>query len=686
MERDMKIWLCVFCVAVSTVVISACDAGGTEICVYVSPTGKDSNNGDKTHPLKTLTAARDLMRSRRGSKTATRTVYLRGGRYRLRNTFSLGASDSGFHSAPVVYKAYGNEQVVLSGGEIFSLKDFTRVSDPAISRHLKSEVRGRTLELDVSSYVEGNSDWPDHFPGYAGWPGVYAADKALHLARWPNSGYAKIAEIISGDSSHQTKKSSGKGCVFRYQESAPSRWNTNQEIYLNGYWYYKWSDEVIRIASIDKKNRIIKLTSPHVYGLGGPSGGLYYAMNLPEELDRTDEYVFDREKKKIYIIPPAKRSPADFGNWHISFMKSALLRLSKTANIIFENIVFEDNIGSAAIVASCQNVTFQNCVFRNIGNSAVDIRNGENCGLDKCLIYNIGGTAVNLSGGNRKTLTAAGHYVNNCSIHHFARLKKTYRPAVNLNGVGQRVANNYIHDAPHNAILFGGNNHIIENNRIERVCLDTGDAGAIYCGRDWTLGGNIIRRNWIANLGYAEHSNNWGVYLDDIASGIEVRENIIIDSPSGMLIGGGRNNVIADNLVVRCKVRASIHYDNRGIRDRWTVPSRREEPNSDNVMWKRLNKMPYHRPPWSTKFPYLLTLDKDNQPGMPKYSVVTGNRSFGSAPFKFSEYVSQFGVVGNNVESDKDLKISLSAGKVIIERKYYGLKRFSEFHIGPANK
>jgi len=58
-----------------------------------------------------------------------------------------------------------------------------------------------------------------------------------------------------------------------------------------------------------------------------------------------------------------------------------------------------------------------------------------------------------VDGGDRPTLEAAGHVAANNHVHHYARLQRTYRPAVEVKGVGNRVTHNHIHHAPHNGIL-----------------------------------------------------------------------------------------------------------------------------------------------------------------------------------------------------------------------------------------
>ncbi len=97
-------------------------------------------------------------------------------------------------------------------------------------------------------------------------------------------------------------------------------------------------------------------------------------------------------------------------------------------------------------------------------------------------------------------LTPAGHYAENNHIHHYARWNRMYSPAISISGVGNRAAHNLIHDAPHQAIDFGGNDHVIEFNEIHDVCYESNDAGAIYSGRNWTMRGTVIRYNFMHHL------------------------------------------------------------------------------------------------------------------------------------------------------------------------------------------
>ncbi|MBL8229969.1 MAG: right-handed parallel beta-helix repeat-containing protein [Bryobacterales bacterium] len=129
------------------------------------------------------------------------------------------------------------------------------------------------------------------------------------------------------------------------------------------------------------------------------------------------------------------------------------------------------------------------------------ITGGRGHAVERCEISHTGDSAIEITGGDRGTLTQAGHRVEDCNIHHMGEWVRTYNPAVKLNGVGSRVANNEIHAAPHAGILLTGNDHVIERNHIHHLALETGDVGANYIGRDYTERGTIVHHNYIYDLG-----------------------------------------------------------------------------------------------------------------------------------------------------------------------------------------
>jgi hypothetical protein len=259
-----------------------------------------------------------------------------------------------------------------------------------------------------------------------------------------------------------------------------------------------------------------------------------------------------------------------------------------------------------------------NCAFRNVGNSAVAMNGGTDNGVDGCDISEVGDGGISLVSGDRQTLTSGNGFVKNNHIWRFSRWAKTYAPAISVQGVGNRVAHNLIHDSPHMGILLGGNEHVIEYNELHTICMETDDVGAFYMGRDWTARGNVIRYNYFHDLGtYHSHVGAMAVYLDDWSSGTTVYGNVCVRAGRAVLVGGGRNNTIENNIFVDCT--PAVHVDSRGLG--W---AKNYFDGKTNTLIERLNAIPYRQPPWSTRYPELLTLYED-EPALAKYNRIERN-------------------------------------------------------------
>ena len=144
--------------------------------------------------------------------------------------------------------------------------------------------------------------------------------------------------------------------------------------------------------------------------------------------------------------------------------------------------------------------------------------------------------------------------------------------------------------------------------------------GAIYGGRDWSMRGHIIRYNFFHHLAAPYRQGAKAIYLDDGFCGVTVFGNIFYKSSYAVFIGGGRDNVVQNNMFIDC--RPCIYVDARGrswMSDAATV---------DGVLQKKLKEVPFDQPPYSNRYPGLADILKD-EPSLPKGNIVTHNVSFG---------------------------------------------------------
>ena len=649
----------------------AAETGSSPGRFFVSLKGNDAwsgqlpepNRAGSDGPFATLDRARESIRALKASGSLPKggaTVSIRGGAYPLSATFRLTAEDSGTKTAPVVWRAFGNENVQLVGGK--EITGFSPVTDPVTAKRLDPSAKEKALRTDLRA--QGIVDY-GQITGRGG-PGMelFFRDRRMTLARWPNEGWARIADVpqtgelvYKGELPHMRfgvpiGKHYGR---FTYDDDRPARWSDVDEIFLHGYWCWDWYDEFLRVKSIDPATKEIFIREPHSQ-YGYCKEQRYYACNILEELDAPGEWYLDRKGGILYFWPPA---PIGEGKAFVSLLNDPLVSLENAENITIRGINLEFSRGSAVVVKGGSRNRIAGCTIRNLGGTAAVIEGGTENGITGCDIYDVASGGITLSGGDRKTLTPGGNYAVNNHIHHYSAWIRTYQSAITVHGVSNRVAHNLIHDAPHSGVLLGGNENIVEYNELHTLAQQTGDVGAFYMGRDWTQRGNIIRYNYFHDLLGPGLHGVMAVYLDDWSSGTTIFGNIFRKAGRAAFIGGGRDNTVENNIFVECA--PSVHVDARGIG--WAKYY--FDKSMDiyvNTLFDRMDDMKFRNPPFSEKYPELLKL-YDDDPALPKGNRIIRNISTGGLWLNLSDGIDMNMVtVRDNFVADGDVLSGLNKG------------------------
>lgn len=602
--------------------------------IYVSTDGPPQPDGSKEKPYGALVQARDAIRARRGCAAIESdekvTVHVGPGTYRLRESFKLQAEDSGTAGAPVVYKASKRGKVRLSGGASLNPESFKPVSDKTVLERLDPLVRSQVVACDVSASAPkgGFQKFRAAYRGVPAGPLLYVNGKPMTLARWPNldsdegswGGFSKVIDTGKADpkSDDPAKRKDHPGS-FVFENDRLARWDIDEGVWLFGYWTHDWYDEVIRIDSYDKESKIITLAATHNYGIKGGTWGRkerrLYALNLLEELDAPGEWYLDRAKSMLYFYPEE-----DFDSAHVvlTTLTTPMVETVGANHVKFQGLVFEYGHSLGLAVNKAGDVHVEGCVVANFAAGGISLH-GTNSSIRSCDIFHIGRAGITVRGGDRKTLTKSNNVIENNHVHHFGMFQRTYAAGIGLNDCGHTVRHNSIHDAPHAAVLYGGNEHLLEFNEVYRVVMETGDAGAFYTGRDWTTQGNILRHNYVHDLGGgdSEHVNTMGFYFDDCDCGDVVEGNVFFRAGRAIMIGGGREHPVVNNLVVECPI--GLHIDSRGMTwKQWN------EPNGSWWLEGKAEKMNYKQPPWSERYPRLARIMEDS-PREPLYNPIRNN-------------------------------------------------------------
>ena len=349
---------------------------------------------------------------------------------------------------------------------------------------------------------------------------------------------------------------------------------------------------------------------PPYHHYGYRIGQWFYGLNILAELDSPGEWYLNRKTGILYFWPP---KPVDKKRAVVSVLNN-LVEMSGVSHVVIEGVIFEAARGTAVVMSNCEDTKITGCTLRNLGGTAVQVGGGNRNSVTACNIYATGSGGISLRGGDRKALRPAGHFAENNHIHHYGRWQRMYTPAIGLSGVGNKVVHNLIHTAPHMAVMFSGNDHVMEFNEIHNVCLESNDAGAIYAGRDWTMRGTVIRYNYLHEITGFRDRGCVGVYLDDMFCGTEIYGNVFYKVTRAAFIGGGRDCLVENNIFVDC--RPALHIDARAMT--WA------SYHVNTTMTDRLKAMPYMSELWRKRYPRLVNI-LEEEPASPRGNIVRRN-------------------------------------------------------------
>ncbi len=648
----------------------------TGLRLHIAVNGRDNGSGALAEPdargndgpFATLDRARDAVREwRRTGGGGPAEVVIGAGTYRLTESFVLGPEDSGTANAPVVWRAAEGLEVRLIGGVEVTASELKPVTDPATLNALRPEARERLRRIDLSALGvtlrSGFAALGFGFPDIAADPEIFADGEPLRLSRWPKEGYLAVREVLKegakvGDPERQAGGvESGvgdDGGVFTCDEPRMAAWNAGRGICAFGYWMWDWAPSRNPVAEIGSDR--VKLAGRTNYGIRPGrqgQGGRFCFLNVLEELSEPGEYCIDYRAGTLYLIPssagrsdreaavppsashdPSSGGPAASSGSAICYLISALtqplLVLRDAGHIRLRGLTLEGGRGDAVAIEGGVDNVLEACEIRNCGGKAAAV-NGVHHGLRGCHLHDLGQGGVTLRGGDRRELVAACNVVEDCDIHDYNRVDPCYRPGVNLYGVGHRVRHNHIHHAPHFAVWAHGNDHLVEFNEIDRVCLDSSDSGAFYIGRNMSERGVMVRHNYFHHIGSGLHQGESAIYFDDGALGSAVgnvfyKAGTLGNARMGAIfIHMGKDVLIENNLFLDCELAIGTMPCGR---KQWTdhingIPS-------DYVHTWLYKDTDVTAPPYSTAYPDLKDLHE-----YPDRNVIRRN-----VAFKCNEFLS----------------------------------------------
>jgi hypothetical protein len=651
---------------------------------YVSPAGSDTAAGTQARPFASLESARDAVRAARSADQSggTATIWLESGTYRRTQTFALDKRDSA-----TIYRAIPEARVSIVGSIGIPNGAVKPVTDPRVLSRLLPEVRGKVLEADLHALGISNFGeiGPRGFrrPYIAAPLELYIDDKPLTVAQWPNPGEPRvpIGKVLDKGSITRNGDRPDRGGTFQFETDRPLRWKQADNVWITGLFENGYADSTVKVKTFDFEKRTITTLQPHMYGFSsGKLWNRWTALNLLEEIDVPGEFFADKQSGKLYFLPP-NGTAMDKARLEVSVLDEPLVAIEGARNVVFQDVTLECSRGIGVYIERGADNRVQDCTLCNLGivavcigkgvtpdplyrhdgytgkplsralgswhehiyeNTTYDREAGTGQGVVNCDIYNIGQGGISLGGGDRITLTPAGNFVENCRIHDFNHWGRTYKGAINIDGVGNRIAHNLIYNAPGVGIYLHGNDHIIEYNEIHDVMLDGDDHGAFYMGRDPSERGNILRHNYWHDIGLGPNAHlTFAIYFDDAGGdGARVYGNVFCKAgkQTTIFLNGGSDITITNNIFVECAAIVRI-----GGRSKWLEHEGRFE--------RRLKAVHCNQSPWREHYPGFAAYLED-RPKMPRGDRLEGNLFVKCTQIVFG--MTKFIAQKNNRQTDGD--------------------------------
>lgn len=527
--------------------------------LYVAPNGRDTWSGTlpvpapegQDGPLATLARARDVLRERKAADGLAEgaIVELRQGTYELDQPLEFDVQDSGTAAGPILYRRYGQEEVLIKGSRAVAgwcpYRDGIWQASLADTPFVKAGVN----DLFFAGQRQPRARVPNVDPQH------------------PRTGGCLYVDGIVED---------GSKTQFRYNPELlhPERWAHPETAQVTVWPWLNWNLDQIGLKRVDVTEHIIELARSASYKF--IRGNRFYIDNVFEELDAPGEWFYDRPAQTLYFLPPDGESP------------EGRVSVALSPGVIAVK-------GDSKAKAFAQHLRFHGFTLSESQGSAVVLDGAAYCEVTACTVTNAGGVGVYLTGASHHNRVAG------CDIHHCrsqgivlnSARDWSHSPEGKLSdnvitnnhvyqigdggnawaaiqihpGCGGNcthdnvISHNLVHDTPRQGIRFDGMRNIVEYNHVHHTNQEQSDTGAIGMGsRDIYERGSIVRYNYVHDTGgynmlkpgvweYPHYC--WGIYLDDYTSGVHIYGNICVRTyRGGVMVHGGQDNIIENNIIV----------------------------------------------------------------------------------------------------------------------------------------
>ena len=519
-------------------------AVAAETTFYVSPTGNDRWSGRLSQPSADgrdgpfATPARALAAAKGGGPA---TVRLHGGTYRLAAPLVVDSSLPGLRLTAVE-----GEQPILSGGEA--------VGGAQLANGVLSAPLARDPGLDVS--IGGSGGGP------GGGQRLDAARSGDFDPGDPRSGWFPAKAVQSNAKSPDSKSPNSKSPGSKRQMQVPpgmlkAGW-AGPGVRAQALDRERLSDDLLGVASADP-NGLLSFGADGQYPYR--DGSTVRLLGHPDFLTRPGEFAWDAKAKRLLVKPP---TGLDSGRAELVVARTAnLLRLENARNVTVEGLTFTDVPwdGSAVLAKGGSGLRIAGNRFALVG-TAVTLDGATRSEVSGNRMEHLGRSGIFLAPGSSDNRVLANRISDVGEVRFFGGgvMAAGIRNTLIAHNDIRRAARYGISVKNWNPQTVNSDN-VIEFNRIRDTARQTADAGAIeMLGRSGNDTRSIVRFNDISDTGglATDAQGRWlvrykgfGIYLDDMTSGVTVQGNLLENTgAAAIFLHGGDNNRVSDNITL----------------------------------------------------------------------------------------------------------------------------------------
>lgn len=313
----------------------------------------------------------------------------------------------------------------------------------------------------------------------------------------------------------------------------------------------------------------------------GFDGYGYFIENSPSTsiLDVQKEWYFNPSTRRLIMYSVGAPTGVK-----ISTIDTLVL-IGGNDNVTFDDIAFDGaNVVAISIGSNVSNSTgtvVNRCDFTNMGRDGIYGTNNTNTVVDSCYFNHMMNNGVSFinQGGNTINPIITHNFIKNIGIAGMNFLDYANGFKASFEGItngtsavagqlGMTAKFNEIDTVGHVGIRFYQNNTFIDSNLVNYHNYITGDAGAINCfdntfgaiiETNRTIIGNICINGIGAGLGAGGFPNVNGIYIDDKSDGIIIRRNFVANL--GWITGGFNGSCIYLHNVTNIDVLNNVGYN-----------------------------------------------------------------------------------------------------------------------------